>query len=113
MDPIELYHRWIDVWNDSADPAEILTEDFVGHWPDHDAAGVEGLRGDLEQLRSVFERIDFRIEVGPFSDGTFVAARWSGTGLNGAIQSRFAGNDILQVRDGRIAEYWVATVQLP
>lgn len=113
MDAPELYRRWIDVWNDpAADPGAIVTDDFVGHWPDHEAAGPEGLRHDLEQLRSAFERIEFRIDVGPFADGDLVAARWSGTGVHGAVQSRFAGNDILRIRDGRIAEYWVATVQL-
>ena len=44
--------------------------------------------------------------------GNRSAGRWSGVGRTDGGEARFFGNDILRVRDGRFAEYWVASGQL-
>jgi hypothetical protein len=45
--------------------------------------------------------------MGPFVDGEIVAARWSGVGTDPDM--RLLGHDLLRVRDGRFAEYWVVS----
>lgn len=109
--PAELYHRWLDeLWNGSpASAHELVTPDFVGHWPDRDVSGPEELAAVIGQTHEMFTAITFTLEVGPLVDGNLVAGRWIGHGhaANGA--TTFVGNDILRVHDGRLTEYWNAT----
>ena len=76
----ELYRRWLlELWHGSYDVAEeILTEDFAGHWPERDVEGRDALVELIRETRAMFESLEFELEVGPFVNGEFVAARWTG-----------------------------------
>ena len=107
-----LYRRWIEeMWNGDHDVAvELVADDFVGHWPDRDVHGVEGLLKAMAPLAQMFDSIAFEIEVGPISDADMVAARWRGKGHSPDGESMtFIGNDLLRIVDGKFVEYWVAT----
>jgi ketosteroid isomerase-like protein len=107
-----LYERWLlELWQGSYDVAdEILTEDFVGHWPDREVAGRDALVELIRETRAMFSTLDFTLAVGPLVDGELVAARWTGVGvLEDGKEVPLLGHDILRVADGRFAEYWVAS----
>ncbi|QVQ52097.1 nuclear transport factor 2 family protein [Spiractinospora alimapuensis] len=123
----ELYRRWLaDLWNGDLDTlehiaAELVTPDFVGHWPGRPASvrGPEALAATIREGRLPFAPLTFTPVVGPVIDDTLVAARWAGRGTyaggDHAIPGvtapagtpvEFHGHDILRVRDGRFVEYW-------
>jgi hypothetical protein len=107
----DLYARWLDeLWAGEYGVAdEILTEDFTGHWPDREVRGREALVDLIRETRGMFTSLRFRLELGPFAVGEMLMARWTGTGTTPDGEMRLLGHDILRVRDGRIAEYWVAS----
>lgn len=107
----ELYRRWLDeLWHGNRDvAADLVTEDFVGHWPDRDVTGPAALAAVVRETHAMFTDLSFALEVGPVVEGDLVAARWTGRGRTDDGPMRFVGNDVLRVRDGRFAEYWVAT----
>lgn len=107
----ELYRRWLDeLWNGAVEiAADVVTEDFVGHWPDRDVTGPDGLAAVVEQTHAMFEDLSFTVEVGPVVEGDLVCARWTGHGRGADGPVGFVGHDILRVRDGRFVEYWVST----
>jgi hypothetical protein len=50
----ELYGRWInELWAGPPIAAEIVTLDFVGHWPDRDVHGPDELQQIVEQTRNM------------------------------------------------------------
>lgn len=107
-----LYRRWIsELWAGRPIAAEIVTDDFVGHWPDRDVHGPDDLAQIIGETRNMLKDLTFEVEIGPLRDGDLVAARWVGTGggPNGPV--RFTGNDILRLADDgqRFAEYWTGT----
>ncbi len=107
-----LYERWItELWAGKPIAAEIVTGDFVGHWPDRDVRGPDELQQMIQQTRNMVSELTFAVEIGPLRDGDFVAARWVGTGRgpDGAVS--FTSNDILRLAtDGqRFTEYWTGT----
>jgi hypothetical protein len=103
----QLYERWInDLWAGEAAANEMVTEDFVGHWPDRDVHGAAALQAIIDETRNMLKELMFAIEVGPLIDGDMVAARWVGTGSGHDGPVRFTGNDILRVKGDRFAEYW-------
>ncbi|OMC46348.1 polyketide cyclase [Mycobacterium sp. IS-2888] len=107
-----LYNRWItELWAGRPVAAEIVTDDFVGHWPDRDVHGPDELQQIVEQTRNMVSGLKFSVEIGPFSDGAFLAGRWVGTGQGPDGPVSFTGNDILRLTgDGqRFAEYWTGT----
>ncbi|OMC43560.1 nuclear transport factor 2 family protein [Mycobacterium sp. IS-1264] len=107
-----LYNRWIaELWAGRPVAAEIVTDDFVGHWPDRDVHGPDELQQIVEQTRNMVSGLTFSVEIGPFSDGAFLAGRWVGTGQGPDGPVSFTGNDILRLTgDGqRFAEYWTGT----
>jgi hypothetical protein len=110
-----LYGRWLeDLWNgDPSVAAEIVSPDFVGHWPDHEVHGPDGLASAVRETHAMFDGVSFTLAVGPLVDGDMVAGRWIGSGKSRQGTARFIGNDILRARDGLFTEYWVATVVLP
>ncbi len=57
----------------------------------------------------MFSELTFELEVGPIAQGELLAARWTGTGRSDDGETRFFGNDLLRLRDGLFAEYWVAS----
>ena len=115
MQPDDLYRRWIEqLWAGQAHVArELVRDEFVGHWPDHDVRGPAALAELVAQTHATLKPLRFFIEISPFSSGAFVAGRWRGEGVQGGKPVRFAGNDILRVDGGKFAEYWTASVTLP
>ena len=91
----ELYGRWInELWADRPIAAEIVTKDFVGHWPDRDVHGPDELQQTVEQTRNMMGDLNFAVEIGPMSDGDLVAGRWAGTGRGQAHQA-ILGRDVI------------------
>ena len=87
-----LYERWLlELWKgDEAVAKEILSEDFVIHQARTEPSESEAIRGQQAGLQMV------RMGRAPFSE------------LNSAIEVG-GGIDIMRVRDGRLAEYWVSS----
>lgn len=119
-DSKKLYQQWIDqLWNGPSDAeplrqiaATLVTEDFVGHWPGQDVRGSAGLADLITETKGMFAQLAFEIDIEPLADADMVAGRWIGTGTtaDGTV-SRFFGNDILRIKDGRFCEYWVASAE--
>jgi predicted ester cyclase len=121
-----LVDSWLKLWNgDYAQASRSIAQDFRVH-----AALMDGgdgsaintpaaLVGWIAQTRAALPDLRFTIQVGPIIDGDRIALRWRarGTysgGMPGAaapIGTRvdFTGTDLLRVRHGRLAEYWVNT----
>lgn len=105
-----LYQRWIkELWAGRTVAAELVSADFVGHWPTHDVQGPEQLQAIVDDTRKRLRELLFVIDVGPLIDGDMVAARWISTGATRSGPARFTGNDLLRVADGKIVEYWAGT----
>lgn len=105
-----LYEKWITrLWAGEPVAAELVTDDFVGHWPDREVRGPAELQWIVDQTHQMLSDLTFEIEVGPFGDGDMVAGRWVGSGTGEQGPMRFTGNDILRVADGKFAEYWTGT----
>lgn len=108
--PKNLYGRWInELWAGEPVAAELVTEDFVGHWPGREVRGPSELEAVVGETQKMLTDLKFVIEVEPFVDGDLLAARWIGTGAAKDGPKRFTGNDILRIADGRFAEYWTGT----
>ena len=105
-----LYQRWInELWAGRPVAADVVSDDFVGHWPDRDVHGRAELRAIIDETQKMFSDLTFAIEIGPLVDGDLVAGRWVGTGATPDGPMRFTGNDILRFADGRFVEYWTGT----
>ncbi len=106
-----LYERWLlELWHGDYSVAdEILTADFVGHWPDREVEGRDALVELIRDTRAMFTSLEFELELGPIADGDLVAARWTGTGRTNEGELQLLGHDILRIADGRFAEYWVVS----
>lgn len=107
----DLYRRWLEeLWNgDPSAAQQLVTDDFVGHWPDRDISGPAELATIIGETQAMFTELSFDLEVGPIVEGDLVSARWTGRGQSPNGPMSFFGNDILRVRDGRFAEYWTAS----
>jgi predicted SnoaL-like aldol condensation-catalyzing enzyme len=107
----ELYHRWLfDLWSGRFEVAEqIIAPDFAGHWPEQEVNGRDALVELIRSTHAMFESLEFELALGPFVDGDFVLARWTGVGRTAEGSMPLLGHDILRVADGRFAEYWVAS----
>lgn len=127
-----LYERWLtELWNGDVGrlevvAAELVTPDFVGHWPGRPnlVRGPGALAEIVRVGRRPFDPLTFTVDVGPLSEGDLVAARWVGRGryaggdnaLPGATAPRgtpieFHGHDLLRLENGRFAEYWVISTE--
>jgi SnoaL-like domain len=108
--PKELYERWInELWAGRSVAGELVADDFVGHWPDHEVHGPDELHAIIEKTRTMLTELKFVVEVGPIVEGDLLAARWIGTGAMSEGPKRFTGNDILRFANGRFVEYWTGT----
>ena len=106
----DLYLRWIEeLWAGHRIANELVSEDFVGHWPDHDVHGADELQAMVDTTRATITDLRFVIEVKPFVEGDMLAVRWIGTGATPDGPKRFTGNDMFRVADGRFIEYWTGT----
>ncbi|AFM15462.1 SnoaL-like polyketide cyclase [Mycolicibacterium chubuense NBB4] len=106
----QVYKRWLhELW--AGDPVvdELVSEDFVGHWPNRDVHGPAELQTIIDSTRGRLRELAFVIDVGPFIDGDLVAARWIATGSGKDGPARFTGNDILRVIDNKVVEYWAGS----
>lgn len=110
----DLYRRWLDeLWNgDPRVASELVTEDFIGHWPDGDVHGAKELASKIGETQQMFTSLGFTLEVGPIVEGELVSARWLGRGRTSDGEMSFIGNDILRVSGGRFVEYWVASLPI-
>ena len=105
-----LYQRWIrELWTGKAAAAELVSDDFVGHWPTRDVHGPDELQAMVDQTHMMFSELQFVVDVEPFVERDLVAARWVGTGATKDGPARFTGNDILRFANGRFVEYWTGT----
>ena len=105
-----LYRRWInELWAGEPVAAELVSGDFVGHWPNRDVHGPDELQAIVDETQSMFSDVKFVVEIEPFVGGDLLAARWVGTGATADGSARFTGNDILRFVDGRFVEYWTGT----
>ncbi|NUR87306.1 MAG: SnoaL-like domain-containing protein [Nonomuraea sp.] len=117
--PKNLYERWLlEMWNgDLALAHDLVTPDFVGHWPGMDVHGPDGLIEAVRQGFEPFDNVSVTLDVGPIVDGDLVAARWTFAGAyRGGLPDAaatpgtkiaFSGHDILRVSGDRFSEYWV------
>lgn len=105
-----LYGRWInDLWAGKVAASELVTDDFVGHWPNREVHGPAELDAVIAQTRTMLTDLTFEIELGPLVDGDMVAGRWVGNGRSDNGPMAFTGNDILRLEGDRFAEYWTGT----
>jgi hypothetical protein len=105
-----LYDRWInELWAGKPVAAELVSADFVGHWPNREVNGPDELHVIIEETQQMVSDLMFVVEVEPFVDRDLLAARWIGTGATADGPMRFTGNDILRFADGRFVEYWTGT----
>ena len=105
-----LYQRWInELWAGKPVAPELVSDDFVGHWPTRDVHGPDELQAIVDETRTMFSDLTFVVEVEPFVEVHLLAARWIGTGATADGRVRFTGNDILRFADGRFVEYWTGT----
>lgn len=110
-DARDLYRRWIDeLWAGRCTAREIVTRDFVGHWPGRDVHGPEELQAVIDETRGMFDEITFTITQGPLVEGDLVTGIWTGQARNADGTSvTFVGNDVLRVTGSAFAEYWVVS----
>ncbi|MFI6482855.1 ester cyclase [Nonomuraea sp. NPDC050663] len=121
MDIDDLYRRWLlELWaGDFALAKELVTPDFLGHWPGMDVHGPDGLVEALRQGHAPFSDVVVTLDVGPIVDRDLVAARWTfsgsyrgglpGTSAAAGTAVSFSGHDLLRVSGDRFAEYWVVS----
>ncbi len=56
-----LYHRWInELWAGHRIAEELVSADFVGHWPTHDVHGPQGLQTVIDNTRGTLRELDVR-----------------------------------------------------
>ncbi|WP_260761806.1 ester cyclase [Mycobacterium sp. SMC-4] len=102
-----LFRRWVtDLWSGRCRAADLVSDDFVGHWPNRDIRGPSELQSLVDDTRDAFKELQCVMDVGPLYDGEFVAGRWIGTGSTKDGPVRYTGNDIVRIANGRIVEYW-------
>ncbi|MFD5826392.1 ester cyclase [Lentzea sp. NPDC060358] len=106
----DLVQHWLDFWNGDLELAgKIVHDDFVWHvaplsgGPQQNRAGRDELVEWVRESHQVMAGLKFSVDVGPISQEPFHAVRW----LAEANGVSFHGTDVLRVRDGRIAEYWL------
>jgi hypothetical protein len=105
-----LYQRWInESWAGKPIAAELVSDDFVGHWPDREVYGPDELQAIVDETQEMLSELMFVVEIEPFVERDLVAARWIGIGSTGDGPARFTGNDILRFANGRFVEYWTGT----
>ena len=105
-----LYERWInELWAGKPVAAELVSADFVGHWPNREVNGPDELQSIVDETQQMVSDLMLVVEVEPFVDRDLLAARWIGTGATADGPTRFTGNDILRFADGRFVEYWTGT----
>lgn len=107
-----LYRRWLhDLWSGGCVATDLVSDDFVGHWPTRDVRGPAELQAAIDETRTALKELEFVLDVGPIQDGDVVAARWIGTGSTKTGPVRYTGNDMIRIANGKIVEYWNGTAR--
>jgi len=89
---------------------ELVSGDFVGHWPNRDVHGPDELQAIVDETRTMFTDLTFRRRGRAIRrPAIWWPPRWMGTGATADGPARFTGNDILRFADGRFVEYWTGT----
>jgi predicted ester cyclase len=118
-----LWQRWAGLWNGQGGAPGLVAPEFTVHAalidgsPSSALSGPEGLAAMIAQIRAAFPDLTFTTEVGPLRDGEFLIGRWRADGhyaggFPGATAAAgrpvaFTGTDILRLRGGQLAEYWL------
>ena len=64
--PKSLYDRWInELWAGEPVAAEVVSDDFIGHWPDREVHGPDELQAIIEETRKMLADLTFAIEIAP------------------------------------------------
>lgn len=75
-----LYQRWInELWAGKPIAAELVSQDFVGHWPDREVHGPDELQAVVDETQQMMSELLFVVEIEPVVDRDLVAARWPGS----------------------------------
>lgn len=107
-----LYRRWLnELWSGRCTAAELVSDDFVGHWPNRDVHGPAELQSVVDETLATLKELQFVLDVGPFQEGDLVGARWIGTGSTDGGPARYTGNDMMRIANGKIVEYWNGTAR--
>lgn len=102
-----LFRRWvIDLWSGRCRAADLVSDDFVGHWPNRDVNGPAQLQAVVDDILGSLKEVQFVLDVGPMHEDDLVAGRWIGTGAAKGGPVRYTGNDIVRIANGRIVEFW-------
>ena len=113
-----LWADWTSLWNGELDlAARIVTDDFRIHFGapigavDTDALrGPAGIAGFIGKFRTRYDRLTYRVDVGPVVDGDKVAGRWIAEGVDAARGPfRKGGIDLLCLAGDRIAGAYSVT----
>lgn len=124
-----LYDQSSKLWRgEFSHAAEILDDGFIVHQARPDGSdselvtGPERLLPEIEQTMAAFGDINITVDLGPFVDGDFLAARWTMTATySGGIphatapigtRIAFSGHDTLRVAEHKFIEYWTCTDML-
>ena len=108
----DLYRRWIDeLWSGQQIANELVSDDFVGHWPNFDVHGPGELHAIVDKTREVLADLKMVVDIKPLVEGDMLAARWIGTGAMADGPKRYTGNDIFRIENGRFVEYWTGTAE--
>jgi predicted ester cyclase len=117
----DLYRRWLfGVWyGDLASTKEIFAPEFVGHWPNQEVHGPDGMAEQVGTSLEMFSDIENTVDIGPIVEGDTVAAFWTfhGTyigGIPGATapvgtRIAFRGSDVMRAENGKFVEYWTVS----
>ena len=58
-----LYQRWInELWAGKPVAAELVSDDFVGHWPTRDIHGPDELRAMVDETHQMLSELVFVVE---------------------------------------------------
>lgn len=87
-----MYGCWIaELWAGRPIAGQIVTEDFVGHWPERDVRGPAELQQIVEETRKMMAHLSFAIEIGPLRDGDFAPDAVLARVAVRTVRSRFTG----------------------
>lgn len=126
IESAKLYGHWLALWNgDFTFAEEVVASDCVIHHPSladdpsDSRSGAERIAAMVREGRAPFQKLIFTLEVGPIEEDGLLAARWTGRGnysggmphatASAGATVEFSGIDLLRLREGKVAEYWVSS----
>lgn len=118
-----VWQNWVNLWNGDYTKGTLISPKFRLHaamldgTSDTSITNPETLIQWIKQIRTSLHDMKFSTQVGPLVSGYYLVGRWIATGvykgdIPGAKVSHgtiitFTGTDILRLKDGKIAEYWI------